>query len=200
MELRELIDEDDFCVRCGDEKARHVVRVRGDCVISRVECQECPAEKLRGWESTERINHYEETIDIKDRYLVEHTLLRACWTLAESLEPPIEWSASEQWRISTHVGVRRRLVDDLIVPEKEKHTLARLQRDICAGCQHKLPTHVLEIDHVTPKSKYGRDQAQNIQLLCPKCNKIKGNRDMKYLRRRLLEMGIIRPRRGNSEK
>ena len=171
-----------------------MVRVRGDCVISRVECQECPAENMRGWESTERINHYEQTIDIGDRYLVEHTLLRACWTLAGSLGHPIKWSPSENWRISTQVSGRRRLVDDLIVPEKEKHTVARLQQDICGGCQYKLPTHVLEIDHVVPKSKGGRDQAKNIQLLCPACNKIKGNRDMEYLRQRLQEKGLIRPR------
>lgn len=192
MHLEQLINDDDVCVRCGHEKQQHGVRIRGDGVISRVECQECPANKIRGWESTERINYHKQTIDIEDRYLVEHTLLKACWTLAGSLEPPIELSAAKHWRVSTHMGVRRRLVEDLIVPEKEKHILARLQQDICCGCQYEMPIHVLEIDHVIPKSKGGRDQAKNIQLLCPKCNKIKGNRDMEYLRRRLIEKDIIR--------
>ena len=200
MHLTQLIDDDNVCVRCGHEKVRHVVRVRSDAVISRIECQECAPKKMRGWESTERINHYEQTIDIEDRYLVEHTLLQACWTLAGSVGPPVEWSAAEQWRIGTNMGVRRRLVEDLIDPEQEKHTLARLQQNICCGCQYEMPNHVLEIDHVMPKSKGGRNQAKNIQLLCPKCNKIKGNRDMEYLRRRLFEMGIIRPRKGDSGK
>ena len=148
MHLEQLINDDDVCVRCGHEKQQHGVRIRGDGVISRVECQECPANKIRGWESTERINYHKQTIDIEDRYLVEHTLLKACWTLAGSLEPPIELSAAKHWRVSTHMGVRRRLVEDLIVPEKEKHILARLQQDICCGCQYEMPIHVLEIDHV----------------------------------------------------
>ena len=142
----------------------------------------------------------EQTIDIEDRYIVEHTLLQACWTLAGSLGPLVVWSAAEQWRIGTNMGTRRRLAEDLIDPEKEKHTLARLQQDICCGCQYEMPIHVLEIDHVVPKSKGGLNQAKNIQLLCPKCNKIKGNRDMEYLRRRLLELGIITYRKGTSRK
>ena len=200
MHLTQLFDDENVCVRCGHEKVCHVVRVRGDDAIYRVECEECPAQIMRGWESTERINHYEQTIDIEDRYIVEHTLLQACWTLAGSLGPLVVWSAVEQWRIGTSMGTRRRLAEDLIDPEKEKHTLARLQQDICCGCQYEMPIHVLEIDHVVPKSKGGLNQAKNIQLLCPKCNKIKGNRDMEYLRRRLLELDIIRYRKGTSRK
>ena len=190
MYLEQLTNDDDACVRCGHEKQQHLARVRGDGVISRVACQECPVKKMRGWESTERINHYEQTIAIEDRYLVEHTLLQACWTLIGSLGPPIDWSAAEHWRIGSHTGVRRRLVEDLIDPEKEKHTLATLQQYRCCGCQCELPIHVLEIDHVIPTSKGGLDQAKNIQLLCSYCNKTKGNRDMEYLRRRLIEKGI----------
>ena len=32
----------------------------------------------------------------------------------------------------------------------------------------------LEIDHVIPKAKGGRDSIENLQLLCQKCNREKG--------------------------
>ena len=191
MYLEILFDDDDACVTCGHGKQQHGVRIRGDNVIFRVECDQCPAITMRGWESTERVNHDEKTIDILERYLVEHTLLKACWTLAGSHEPPIEWSPTMNWRISKHMGARRQLVHDLIDPKKEKHTLARLQQNVCGGCQYEMPTHVFEIDHIFPKSKGGRDQAKNIQLLCPTCNKIKGDRDMEFLRCRLIHKGIV---------
>lgn len=192
MHLEQLTDDDGVCVRCGHEKQQHVVRVGGDNVISRVECEECPGKKMRGYESTEHINHREQTIDIEERYLVEHEISQACWTLAGSLGRPTKWSAAKHWRIGTHLGFRRRLVEDVIDPRKEKGAFARLQQGICSGCQREWPVHALEIDHIIPKSKGGRDQAKNIQLLCSHCNKTKGNRDMKYLRRRLVEKGIIR--------
>lgn len=34
----------------------------------------------------------------------------------------------------------------------------------------------LEIDHVRPSSLGGKDDPENLQLLCPRCNRSKGNR------------------------
>ena len=34
--------------------------------------------------------------------------------------------------------------------------------------------HILELDHVIPKSRGGTDHIENLQLLCPSCNRIKG--------------------------
>ena len=45
----------------------------------------------------------------------------------------------------------------------------------------------VEVDHVVPRSRGGTDHPENLQLLCPNCNRIKGDRDMAYLVARLGE-------------
>ena len=102
------------------------------------------------------------------------------------------WRASDAWRTYNHRVERRRLVEDPIVPDVEKHVFARSQQDLCCGCEHPLPTHILEIYHITPKSKSGGHQARYIQLLCPRCNKIKGSRGMEYPKGQVRKNGILR--------
>ena len=193
MLLDELMNDADVCGRCGHQRDCHRVRLGRDDLISRVECDECPGTKMRGWHSVQRVNRDEQTIDVEDRYLEEVIIPNACWTAIASVCEPVHWSAvSERWRLGNHGMQRRRLVQDLIDPEREKGALWSLQQRLCCGCQYELPLHVLEIDHIIPKSEGGGDQAGNIQLLCPKCNKIKGSRSMEYLTNRVVELGIIR--------
>ena len=44
-----------------------------------------------------------------------------------------------------------------------------------------LDLDLFEVDHVVPRSKGGEDVDNNLQLLCPTCNRRKGSRTMKYL-------------------
>ena len=53
------------------------------------------------------------------------------------------------------------------------------------GCKHQLPIELLEIDRIRPGSKGGEYTLDNTQLLCGRCNRTKGNRDMAYLATRL---------------
>ena len=59
------------------------------------------------------------------------------------------------------------------------------QEGQCAACDITFPYKVLEVDHIIARSKGGTDHPDNLQLLCPSCNRIKGNRGMTYLRERL---------------
>ena len=59
--------------------------------------------------------------------------------------------------------------------------LYKKQNGCCNGCKRKLPIDLLELDHIIPKSKGGRDEDKNAQLLCATCNRIKGNRPQHYL-------------------
>ena len=43
----------------------------------------------------------------------------------------------------------------------------------------------LEVDHIKSRSSGGKDVDDNLQLLCGSCNRIKGDRDMLYLRSKL---------------
>lgn len=45
----------------------------------------------------------------------------------------------------------------------------------CAGCGKTVKKGKLEIDHMTPVSKGGFTDFMNLQLLCKKCNSLKGD-------------------------
>ena len=55
------------------------------------------------------------------------------------------------------------------------------------GCKTEFLFKIMEVDHVVPRSRGGSDHPENLQLLCPNCNRIKGDRDMAYLVARLGE-------------
>ena len=70
-----------------------------------------------------------------------------------------------------------------------KHKLYEAQEGRCGGgCENAaerlgrwFPIDIFEVDHVHAKSKGGPDIDDNLQLLCPTCNRRKGNRTMQYL-------------------
>lgn len=72
-----------------------------------------------------------------------------------------------------------------------KHRLFGLQEGKCTGCHVHFEFRNLEIDHIIPRATGGRDDDSNLQLLCGSCNRIKGDRDMAYLRMRLKELGVV---------
>lgn len=72
-----------------------------------------------------------------------------------------------------------------------KNRLYAEQKGACKACNGKQEARNLEVDHVIPSSKGGGDYYENYQLLCPSCNRIKGNRPMEYLRTRLATLESV---------
>ena len=69
-----------------------------------------------------------------------------------------------------------------------KQTLYQKQNGRCAApCEdgksvgRALPIDIFEVDHINPRSKGGQDVDSNLQLLCPPCNRKKGNKTMTHL-------------------
>ena len=61
----------------------------------------------------------------------------------------------------------------------------------CVLCREPFRRRNLEKDHIIPKSKRRIDKIANLQLLCPACNRIKGDRSQKWAIGRLDELGEV---------
>lgn len=48
---------------------------------------------------------------------------------------------------------------------------------ICGNSVYNEPNLLLEVDHIVPVSKGGRTEASNLQTLCWRCNRTKGNKE-----------------------
>ena len=73
---------------------------------------------------------------------------------------------------------RRRFSDDL------KRKLCQNQNYRCMYCGRRRAFSDLEIDHKTPVQRGGSDNLRNLQVLCPPCNRRKGNQTDREFRRR----------------
>ena len=47
---------------------------------------------------------------------------------------------------------------------------------MCNICDTHFPYRNMAVDHIDPKSQGGTDHIENLQLLCPACNSMKGTR------------------------
>ena len=83
---------------------------------------------------------------------------------------------------------RRTDIDAPIPYRQNKHVLFGRQEGRCNGCRTEFPFRILEVDHIIPRSRGGTDHIENLQLLCPSCNRIKGDRPMEYLLAQLAGM------------
>ena len=68
---------------------------------------------------------------------------------------------------------------------KPRRRLYMMQEGLCYGCQENVSFDQSSIDHIIPKSKGGRSDYSNYQMLCKRCNVLKSNKDMQYLYERL---------------
>ena len=86
------------------------------------------------------------------------------------------------WNVTHRTDIPRRT--DIDAPKnyrKNKHVLFGQQEGQCNGCRMDFPFKIFEVDHIIPRSKGGSDHMENLQLLCPHCNRVKGNRGQEYL-------------------
>ena len=101
-------------------------------------------------------------------------------------------------RIEKQQGIWREIVARSDIPQrtdlgklppynsvKNKDLLYGRQGGDCNGCGTHFEKRILEVDHFIAKSAGGTDHIDNLQLLCPDCNRKKGNRGMEYLTAKL---------------
>lgn len=85
---------------------------------------------------------------------------------------------------------KRTDLGELPPPKSHESTLYGRQKGHCAGCGEHFKERRLHIDHIIARGKGGTDHVENLQLLCGRCNSVKGDRGMDYLRAKLQLAGI----------
>ena len=93
--------------------------------------------------------------------------------------------------VTARTDIPRRTDIEAPIPYRQnKHVLFGQQEGLCNGCRTEFPFRIFEVDHIIPQSRGGTDHLENLQLLCPSCNRIKGDRPQEYLVARLAEIGV----------
>ena len=141
------------------------------------------AEKLnRGWIGID--------IEEKARALVIERLHKEIYNdalLKGGPLPAITHRKSPPNRTEPNVPIRSPNIKQILY-DKQKGKCAAPCLDGKIG--REFPIDIFEIDHINPRSKGGQDVDSNLQLLCPPCNRKKGNKTMTHLME-LLEEGMI---------
>jgi ATP adenylyltransferase len=70
-----------------------------------------------------------------------------------------------------------RLIDDSSVPYSLRYQVLAESDRRCALCGATEKERPLDVDHIVPRSRGGTNEKANLQVLCSRCNRAKGNRD-----------------------
>ena len=119
-------------------------------------------------------------IEEKARELVIERLEREVdnWSLLNGggRRPDITHHKLPPRRTDPDIPIRRSNIKQILYNRQEGRCAAPCEDGETTG--RALPIDVFEIDHIKPRSKGGE---ANLQLLCPTCNRKKGNRTMTHL-------------------
>jgi ATP adenylyltransferase len=70
-----------------------------------------------------------------------------------------------------------RLLEADQIPDSLRYRVLKESGGRCALCGITKKERPLDVDHIKPKSKGGKNVYENLQVLCSKCNRSKGNKD-----------------------
>ena len=70
-----------------------------------------------------------------------------------------------------------RMLDTAPVPDNLRYQVLAQADGRCALCGATKKERPLDVDHIIPRSRGGKTVLENLQLLCSKCNRTKGNKD-----------------------
>jgi ATP adenylyltransferase len=70
-----------------------------------------------------------------------------------------------------------RLLETDPVPDSLRFKVLKAAGGRCALCGATKNDRPLDIDHINPRTRKGKNEEENLQVLCSKCNRSKGNKD-----------------------
>jgi hypothetical protein len=74
-----------------------------------------------------------------------------------------------------------------------RRTIHARERGACFYCLRRTPAHVLCLDHVVPRVRFGRNSYRNLVSCCIECNSRKGDRPARDFLRTLYRQGRLTP-------
>lgn len=78
--------------------------------------------------------------------------------------------------IPQRTDIEQQILKTATEKREHKHKLYILQEERCGLCNRAFDIGNLEMDHVVPRALGGGDFPDNFQLLCGRCNKVKGTK------------------------
>ena len=128
---------------------------------------------------------------------VELTICWFCIGLGEHLQicHGCSVARTNRWYASPHDA---EWLSKVIIHEKGRplsdrecrEVLYDIQEGKCTGCRQLFLLRNMTLDHIEPRSKGGRNDIDNFQLLCGACNSMKGTRSQEEFISQLIEEGI----------
>jgi ATP adenylyltransferase len=70
-----------------------------------------------------------------------------------------------------------RLLDTDPIPDSLRYRVLKESGGRCSLCGATKKERPVDVDHIKPRSKGGKNEYENLQVLCSKCNRSKGNKD-----------------------
>lgn len=114
---------------------------------------------IKGDYENRKQEELKETISRKNSITMEDTL---------NGKPSAEWTKEERAKLN------RKYKDDMTLRE----WILKRDNYTCRQCSNSMtiePNLLLEVDHITPVSKWGPSIPENLQTLCWRCNRTKSN-------------------------
>ena len=202
-----IFDVESRCGRCQHPAQTHYDAIGGD-KVHRIFCAECPPDRVR--------MVGDEGVDYPMPFFVEGRIgADPCFEKKrtsgkwENFLPPSPGRDGTQLAIWVHDqenddGIRlsgrswRTTAIENIGPDEDvRHNIEYKlhlyweQEGKCKACQRTIWFDHMEMDRLMPGAEGGRYVVGNVQLFCPSCNKIKGERGIDFLLERLKGRGKL---------
>ena len=105
------------------------------------------------------------------KYRLQGNARAICTYKRNDVDPPVRDDYQEAVQPDFHSKLTHREREDI-----KEHYFGK-QKGVCLGCGTHYDYKIFHLDHRKPRSKGGRDEKENLQLLCGSCNSRKGAKD-----------------------
>lgn len=179
------------CTRCGNTKELSEYPVDSRNSKHQTICRDCRLIQIRAWQSQNKEYIKEKA---SNPYPFTRIFIRPCSVTGDLFVTPIA-TAKVSHKAKKAWIKQRQVAQSNINKPRLIDKLTHIQKGLCNLCQSKLTQDRRpNIDHIIPVIKGGDDSDDNLQLICFKCNMIKGTRTDSQQIKKLIDtrrVGII---------